>query len=199
MNKKIKALLSSIAAIALSAGLTVGGTFALLTDEDKVSVSVTMANVEMDAYVDEASLLLKTTLNSNYESKTHFQNGGTAKVETGNLILERMAPGDYVIFDIILEDQSNITVDYNIEMSISDTDTTDTVDLTDALVAKATIGTQTYDVKSGVGTGWVQAAPEKITVRLEFENKTDGSNNLYKTKGAEVTLTVKVQQSTTSN
>ena len=199
MNKKIKALISSIAAIALSAGLTVGGTFALLTDEAEVNVSVTMANVEVGATIDTASVLLKTKLDDAYSSTTQFQNGGGITITDGDIALNGMAPGDYVSFDIDLTNDSNISVDYKIEMSITDTDTSDDVNLADALIATAKIGNVSYVIKEGVDTGWVKVDenfPGKITIELEFENKTDGSNNLYKGKGASVSIAVKVQQST---
>ena len=118
MKKKL--LLSSIITIALCLCLVAGSTYALFTSTDKVSVSVTAGKVVMDAYVDEASLKLYSVDKYMGDGVKNFENGGTASLnEDGELVLERFTPGDKVTFDIVMENDSNIQIQYRVYGSTS--------------------------------------------------------------------------------
>jgi predicted ribosomally synthesized peptide with SipW-like signal peptide len=117
MKKKI--LLSSILTIALCLYLMAGATFALFTAEDKVSVAVTAAKVELNAFVDDESIKLYSIDKYMGDGVKTFQNGGTASVNAnGELVLERFTPGDKVTFDIVLENNSNIQIQYRVDGSV---------------------------------------------------------------------------------
>lgn len=113
MKKKI--LLSSMITIALCLCLIAGSTYALFTSKDQVSVAVTAGKVELEAYVDEGSMELYSIDQYMGDGVKVFQNGGTASVNAeGKLILERFTPGDKVTFDIVMENDSNIHIQYRV-------------------------------------------------------------------------------------
>ena len=124
MKKKV--ILSSVLAIALSASIAVGGTFALFTSESKVNVAITSGKVEVVATVSDLAtysavaaaggeLVDENGATYNYAATTTgtFTNGGTATITNGNtLTLDRVTPGDKVEFNINVANNSNVAVKY---------------------------------------------------------------------------------------
>ena len=157
MKKKI--VISAVATIAICLSLILGSTYALFTDEGSVSIAATSAKVDLEAYIDQASLkvysldVLQTATNA--EGKNLFENGGTASFNAeGNLELDLVSPGDKVEFDIAIDNESNIAIKYNVKMVVEYDATGLTAEQIDAceafkaaLVAKATI--------NGVAHKWV--------------------------------------------
>ena len=127
MTIKIKALIASVITILVCVAMIVGSTFALFTDEERVNINVNAATVEfisdiknirvtsMDDYVDDVP---------DAAGYYTFEVGGTATIDDeGNIIIDRMAPGDAV--EIIIENDigdTNIAICYRVRFSITVTD-----------------------------------------------------------------------------
>lgn len=108
MKKKV--ILSSILTIALCLCLIAGSTFALFTSETKTDVAITAATVKLTATIE----------NLEYDSvlvggKLDQSNA----VANGNVIdVQYMVPGDYFTFDIVIDNESNVQVDYKALLSL---------------------------------------------------------------------------------
>lgn len=178
MKKKI--LLSSLATIVLCVSLIVGSTYALFTSETKVNVAVTAGNVEMTATVDnvQKGSTLGTMLD---ETSIEFDNN------TNTITLVNIVPGDFVSFDIIISNDSDVSIKYKtVIKKILDTG------LWDGL--KVTIGTVEYtgDTKE---SAWQTAAPGsadiKVPVVIEFP---ETKGNEYKEKSCQICYIVEAVQ-----
>ena len=130
MRQKGKAIASSIVAIAMSASLAVGGTFALFTSESEVNIAVTSGTVNVEASVNKDSL--KTYSMGAIQDAGKFQNGGTAAFNADSqLELSLMTPGDKAEFTVDIANNSNVAIQYKVTFGVSG-------DLADALVCSAT-------------------------------------------------------------
>lgn len=194
MNKKSKILLSSIATIAMCASVATGATYALFTSESEVSIAVTSGTVDVRATASELSLYT-----DGGAQKGAFALGGTA-TKNGNIIkIERMMPMDSVNFDIVIENYSDVTVQYRtVISSVSDTG------LFSALEVTFTEGETEQVFKGGYSyADWATLEPEDtdkdtaeavktINVNIEFP---DGANqNGYQGKSCEIAVTVEAVQ-----
>lgn len=111
MKKKV--LLSSVLTIALCLCLIAGSTLALFTSESKVNVAVTSGTVKVVATATD--LQLGSTLGTNL-AQTSAQNSGNT------VTLEKFVPGDYVTFNIDVENQSDVTVKYRTVIAMVEDD-----------------------------------------------------------------------------
>ena len=127
MNKKTKIIASAAATIAMCASLAVGGTFALFTSESKVNVAINSGKVNVNAYAEGLTLYSPTAINldgtiadsANAATESAFANGGTATIADGNVVtLERMTAGDKASFDIVVTNESNVTVQYQTKIEM---------------------------------------------------------------------------------
>ena len=117
-NKKI--ILSSILSLVLCLSVIAGATFALFTSESGVNVAINSGKVEVLAHAENLELYSPTCINTdgtvdndtNAATKTTFKNGGTATITDGNVVLDRMTPGDKVTFEIVVENNSNVTIQF---------------------------------------------------------------------------------------
>ncbi len=117
---KKKALLSSVLTILLCLSLIAGSTFALFTDEAKTNVAVTSGKVDVVATVENIQLYSPKTIgengtildNTNIANGNVFANGGTVSVNENTVTLDKIVPGDYVTFDIVVENKSNVSIQY---------------------------------------------------------------------------------------
>ncbi len=133
MSKK-KIIASSILSLAMCASVITGATFALATSNSEVNIAVQAGKVNVTATITN----LKTysaqanANNSGYDEVAQtegatetfgsFVNGGTAEIKDGTLTLDRMIHGDKATFDIVLENKSNINVQYQtVIQTIEDT------------------------------------------------------------------------------
>lgn len=110
MKKKV--FMSSILTIAICLCLIAGSTFALFTSEAQTDVAITAATVKLVATIDETSLEYKSD-----------RTGGVLResgaVINGNVVdVKYMVPGDYFTFNILVDNQSNVTVDYRTLLSV---------------------------------------------------------------------------------
>lgn len=130
MKAKSKIILTSVATIALSAGLAVGGTFALFTSEDQVNIAVTAGKVKVDAEIANLKLYSAKAATASDagafqdendawyvydyqgDNAQNFSMGGSASVTGGTLTLTNAIPGDKVEFDITIDNQSNVGILY---------------------------------------------------------------------------------------
>lgn len=107
MKKKV--FLSSILTILLCLCLIAGSTFALFTSEVQTNVAVTAATVKVVATID----------NLKYGSDLGSVLPESGATINGNVIdVKYMVPGDYLTFDLLIDNQSNVTVDYRTLLSV---------------------------------------------------------------------------------
>lgn len=185
--KKSTKILSALTAIAMSASLMVGGTYALFTSESTVNVALVSGKVKLVAEIDKNvstySMGVATT------EQGVFYNRGTASFnDKAELVLDRVSPGDMVEFKILVDNQSNIDVQYKVTMSVSGA-------LADALVAKV----DGVEFKNGQASAWAYDAwhdnqPDTdfiIPVSVEFP-ATCGDE--YQESNALITFTVEAVQ-----
>jgi len=123
-----KALLSAVLTIALCVSLICGATYALFTSESKVNIVADSGKVDVVATTTNLKLYSAIanpngTLIDEYGGKyVHeeqtgtFYTKGTAAFGTGDaantLTITNMAAGDKVEFDIVLTNNSNISIKY---------------------------------------------------------------------------------------
>ena len=124
-NKKI--ILSSILSLVLCLSVIAGATFALFTSESGVNVAINSGKVEVSAHAENLYLYSPTCINTdgtvadgtNAATGTTFQNGGTATITNGNeIVLDRMTPGDKVTFDIVVKNNSSVTIQYQTKIAL---------------------------------------------------------------------------------
>lgn len=113
---KKKTLLTTLLTIAMCLCLSVGATFALFTDEAKVNVAVTSGTVNVEANVNTLSYKTLTkdwTSFENGSNVTTFDNlGGSATIDGGEVILNKIAPGDGLSFNVDVVNKSDIKVKF---------------------------------------------------------------------------------------
>ena len=118
MNKKVKALIGSALAIAMSTSIAAGGTFALFTDKAEVNVAITAGKVDVEAEVSDLKLYsMDRYLGDGVEV---FENLGTANLDTtsNTLTLTNITPGDKVKFDLSVVNKSNVAIKYRYVLEI---------------------------------------------------------------------------------
>lgn len=131
MNKTTKknVVVSSILSIALCGSIMTGATFALFTSESKVNVAISSGKVDVKATAENLTLYSPTAINldgtvantTNAATASAFKNGGTATITDGNVVtLDRMTPGDKATFDIVVTNESNVTVQYQTKIEAVD-------------------------------------------------------------------------------
>lgn len=110
MKKKV--FMSSVLTIAICLCLIAGSTFALFTSEVQTDVAITAATVKLVATIDRTSLEYKSELIGGVLDES-------GAVINGNVVdVKYMVPGDYFTFDILVDNQSNVTVDYRTLLSV---------------------------------------------------------------------------------
>ena len=171
---KNKILVSSILTLALCLSMIAGSTFALFTSESEVNVAVTSGKVEVVATAD--NLQVGSSLGSVL---------GEAKFETvagiQTLTISNFVPGDYVSFDIHVQNNSNVGIKYRTVLSV--TEEADTA-LFEALDVRFGENAAKYDGKTQ-RSAWVDLAPtnhpEKVTVTVSFPDAVNNNDFMGKT------------------
>ncbi len=110
--KKKNIIISSFVTIALCLNLLIGSTFALFTSESKVNIAVTSGKVSVVANVDETSVQTKKLYDTDYTQGTNNTYEGVVTFNQDGLTLEKFVPGDGIKFNIIVKNESNVTVKY---------------------------------------------------------------------------------------
>lgn len=112
-RNRLNLFLSSIAAIGIAASILVGGTYALLSSEDKVNIAITSGKVSVTATIDGTSIAT-----SNDDGTTPNVN---AEISDGNTLnISNISAGEKVTFKINIKNESNIVVKYRAEVTKND-------------------------------------------------------------------------------
>lgn len=180
MKKRI--ILSSVLAIALCSSLIAGSTFALFTDSTEVSVAVTAGKVDVEATLDG---LLTYSMGEETATAGSFANGGTASFTSEKaLVLDKVTPGDKVTFNVMIENNSNVSSSYRIKMTVLG-------GLAGGLVGRAG---ENYANTIPYTTTWSDLAiGEEITLPVSIELPKEAGNE-YQGKSATVVITVEAVQ-----
>jgi predicted ribosomally synthesized peptide with SipW-like signal peptide len=109
---KKKTLLMSILTVVMCLSLTIGGTFALFTSESELDIAVNSGKVAISATIDQASVATKELYDTDYTAGANNMYEGVATFTTEGLTLEKFVPGDGIKFNIIVRNDSNVTVKY---------------------------------------------------------------------------------------
>lgn len=118
MKKKVVTL--SLLTIVMCVSLIVGATLALFGSESKKNIAITSANVDVKASIDEFTTYSMGVPTSEIVGRKNgvFENGGTASTdENGNLILNKVSPGDSVQVQVGLQNDSNIDIQYRVRVT----------------------------------------------------------------------------------
>ncbi len=131
MNKTAKRsiIVSAVLAIIMCISLAAGATFALFTSDSKVNITVSSGKVNVVATVDnlitysgqdltgvvkDDAEKIKPVTKYEYENG-NFINGGSAEFsakDDNTLSIQKMTPGDKVTFDIKVQNNSNVAIQY---------------------------------------------------------------------------------------
>jgi predicted ribosomally synthesized peptide with SipW-like signal peptide len=174
MKKKV--LLTSIMTIVLCLCLIAGSTFALFTDKTSFNIAVTSGDVEIEAYakinsvwsaygegvtaaedeylVDENGHFYVHGKRDPIDGRYFFTNGGEAKLDGNNLVIDRITPGDRVDVDINVYNYSDVAISYRYKLVANDTN------LATGMVV--TVDGQSYEALASWTSEWypVITAPE---------------------------------------
>ena len=180
MKNKTKVLLTSLATIAMSASLAVGGTYALFTSEDKVNIAVTSGTVNIKAQVKTIETGTKTG-----NGIVSVNNEFTVTETDGEYTFSKMLPGDFAVVTMEVTNGSNVDVLYRSMVSKEG-------GLADALVWEAN---STWSLWATPQTD--EEKTKEIQVRVEFptdgELKFGEENKYNQYQNTEATLTFTVQ------
>lgn len=187
MNKSVKrnVVISAILAIMLCVSLIAGATFALFTSESKVNIAVTSGKVDVVANVATDSIKTKRK-GTNYElGNNHMYSGAAATFEDGELTVSNMVPGDGITFNIVIKNNSSISVKYRYVIScLSDNGLLSGLDVE--------IGTESdyngSSIISNYATLEVNSADITVPVKIELP---EDAGNEYQNKT--LTLSYKVE------
>ncbi len=117
--KKKNIIISSFVTIALCLNLLIGSTFALFTSESKVNIAVTSGKVNVVANVDETSVQTKKLYDADYKQGANNTYEGVVTFNQDGLTLEKFVAGDGIKFNIVVNNESNVTVKYRTIISCS--------------------------------------------------------------------------------
>lgn len=189
MNKTIKrnVIVSAILAIALCTSLMVGATFALFTSESKVNIAITSGKVDVVANIDETSVYTKSLTDADYiEGADHMYEATADFGMDGGLELKYMVPGDAIKFNIIVKNNSNVTVKYRTLIACEDNGLLSGLNITiDGNEYHGTTDVSAYETLA-VG------APDKtIAVSVELP---ENAGNEYREKTMKLFYTVEAVQ-----
>lgn len=112
MKSRKSIIAGAILSIMLCVSIVAGATFALFETKDEINVSVGSANVKITATIgDLETYSYDATENAQIKTAANgtFTAGGTATVgANGSLVLDRIAAGDKVTFNLNVKNESNI-------------------------------------------------------------------------------------------
>ena len=189
---KKKTIVSSLLTIVLCLSLIAGSTYALFTSEDEINIAVASGKVNVVATILEDGM--KTYSLDEEQAAGKFANGGIADFaiteEDGKVLtLDKMTPGDKVVFAIEITNNSNVAMKYRVAWDVSG-------ELAPAL--KATAGGDKIENGASAWTPWAIPVAEDgsdkaktIEVVVELPAET---GNEYQDKSAKIAFTVEAVQ-----
>lgn len=116
-NKK-NVIISALLSIVMCISLIVGVTLAIATSDSKVNIAITGAKIDVVATVDETSVQ-KKQLNTEYAADGSTYSG-EVEFDGGTVSLKNFVAGDGVKFNIIVKNNSTVTVNYRTVLAIGD-------------------------------------------------------------------------------
>lgn len=184
MKKKNKVLATSVATIALCASLVAGGTYALFTSESEVNIAVTSGTVDVRAYADKTTLSYTSSLGNTLPESS-------ATIVKNVVKIDKIVPGDTIAFDLVIENHSDITVQYQTVLSL-----VEGVDLFTGLQIE--VDNKVYDGMTAY-SDWTELTPidgedkefDRIPVTITLP---ESAGNDYQGKTAEISFIVKAVQ-----
>ena len=175
-------------AIAMSASLGIGATYALFTSQSTVDVAVTSGVVSVRASVDKNSI--KTYSGQDHSSPFSVYdndktNGGLAFSEGGSVVwsnvsntiaINKMIPGDRVTFDIVVTNESNVNAQFQtvvtclegatlfgaLEVRIGDNQFNGTEAYSDWALIEHNAAEQTFRIPVEISFPWSNTYPSEL-------------------------------------
>lgn len=193
MKKKI--ILSSIAVIALCLCLIAGSTYALFTTSTEVNIAVTAGELDVTATIIEDSMQLRSLEDDadTFPREAAFSNGGTASLEGGKLVIDRMTPGDAIYFEVQVENTGNVAVQYNVKWASEGVELGEK-DMYDALTVTVIGVDGEFDGETAYQALGAPNSTTTFVVIVEFENGTPANDNQYQGAVANIQFTVEAVQ-----
>ena len=180
---KKKTLLSSILTIALCLSLIAGTTYALFTSEDDISITVNSGKVEITAVIKD--WVFGSELGATLE-------GSSAGIDEKNqlLTLTNIVPGDYVTFNIVITNTSNVTALYRTSIWVAEDE-----GIYEKL--KVTVGDAEFNGVPAI-SAWQTILPTEegttITVPVRIELPTEVEGEEYMGKSCKLSYKVEAVQ-----
>ena len=202
-NKSIrKSIMLSIVTICFLLVVFVGSTYALFSDDTETNIVVGSAKVDIDAKINPNLKL--TSYGYTQTSTTQFPLGGKVELVNGELNISDMAPGDKIVFDVEVTNDSTITVVERIKLIGT---TLEGNDLLSQLVVNVTSDNKTeqatfvngsFVYSNATNNGWLTLQPgnpgpevKTITVSIELP-KTVGND--YQGASCKIALIIEAYQ-----
>jgi predicted ribosomally synthesized peptide with SipW-like signal peptide len=195
---KTKILLVSILTILLCISVIAGSTYALFADVAQVNIAVTAGDLDITASIEDGKLFTDSVGDdAEFARDGSFANGGSAQVDPqdpSKIIANGMTPGDRIMFNVDVANESNVAVKYRIVWK-SNTSTT-TVDLADALDVVVTVNnTEQLNMTDRASEYYsVDARGEITTFNVVITFTEDADNDVYQGAMASLTFTVEAVQ-----
>ncbi len=196
-----KVILSSILSLVLCVSLIAGGTFALFTSDSKTNIAVNSGKVEVVATLEKAegewvyspsaidydSEEIPSSATNAADQKTgEFVNGGFATLNEEKLTLTNMTPGDKVMLNIRITNNSSVAVKYSTRLWVSEND-----GLFEGLKVSVNNAPFTYTQQ----TAWTDLAvgSDDIVIPVVVELPADAGNE-FQSKNATLSFSVSAVQ-----
>ena len=203
MEKNIrKSIILSVVTICFLLVVFVGSTYALFSDDTDMNIVVGSAKVDIDAKINPNLKL--TSYGYTQSSTTQFPLGGKAVLNNGELTISDMAPGDKIVFNVDVTNDSTITVIERVKLIGT---TSAEKDLLSQLVVTVTSNNKSEVAKfingkfvysNSINNGWLTLEPgnpgpevNTITVSIELP-KTVG--NHYQEASCKIALIIEAYQ-----
>ena len=190
--KNKKTIVASLAAIAMSASLACGATYALFTSESTANIAISSGKVNMTAEIENVKLSYLNNIDSegNGTEVSGSLYAGTATIDGNKITLEKLVPGDKITLDINVYNESNVASKYQTLIGVSEDN-----GLFDGLVV--TLNGNTYNGKTAKSEWNNEAAVsektivETVSVTIELPWN---AGNEYQDKSCELYLSVNAVQ-----
>ena len=190
--KNKKTIVASLAAIAMSASLACGATYALFTSESTANIAISSGKVNMTAEIENVKLSYLNNIDSegNGTEVSGSLYAGTATIDGNKITLEKLVPGDKITLDINVYNESNVASKYQTLIGVSEDN-----GLFDGLVV--TLNGNTYTGKTAKSEWNNEAAVsektivETVSVTIELPWN---AGNEYQDKSCELYLSVNAVQ-----
>lgn len=186
MKKKL--IFGSALGIIMCSSLIAGATMALFTSESKVNIAVTSGKVDVTATATEV-----TTYSRGVQTQDGtFENGGTAKIEGGELILDKVTPGDKAVVALKITNNSNVAQQQRISLTGSLG-----ANLMDQLIIGVSETDSNFTYYSDYTTAWtkVEAVTEPVTTTMYVSIELpEYVKNDWQDKSCEITISVEAVQ-----